>query len=210
MRAGQNHVRRGQAALCRKTGAQAAEIRARSDDSAEDVRRQVELPQEIPRPIPLERVVTLRGGRLGEFARLLACHQPVEKVGDQEHGLGHVQQRRSGKLHRQELKERIELHELQARVAKNLLPWDDGKCLLHHPVRAAVTIVAGVAEQRVVPSQESEIDPPGIYAHGDDCPAQAIAGNAHAIAHMGPESRKVPEETAGHFNPSVLKSVDFL
>ena len=64
------------------------------------------------------RIVELGRGGLGELVGLLARQQPVEQVGHHQQRLGHVQERRILQLHRQQLIQRVELHELQAGVRK--------------------------------------------------------------------------------------------
>ena len=132
----------------------------------------------------------------------------MEQVGHHQQRLGHVQQRRAGQLHRQQLIQRVELHELQAGVAEDFLAADDAEGLFHHAVGAAVAVMVGIAQQFVAASQQAEIDAPGIDADAGDAVGPFAAGGPQALADVRPLAQQVPIQMAGDFDRAVLEAVD--
>ena len=105
--------------------------------------------------------------------------------------------RRAGQFHRQELVQRVELHELQAGVAEDLLAADDAEGLVHHAVGAAVAVVVGIAQQFVAPAQQAEVDAPGIDADAGDVVARLAGGGPQTLANVRPLSQQVPIQATG-------------
>ena len=64
----------------------------------------------------------------------------MQHVGHQQQRLSGIQQRRISQLHCQQLKQRIELHELQTGLGKDFLARDNGRRSLDHPLGAGVAI----------------------------------------------------------------------
>ena len=168
VRAGQHHLGRRQAALGRHVRPQRPQRRARLRDRAENPRRQRELAEQFRRPVALDRIVTLARAGVGHLVALHAGQQPVEQVGHHQQRFGDVQQRRARELHRQQLEQRVELHELQAGMAEDLLAADDAEGLGHRVVGAAVAVMVGIAEQLVAASEQAEVDAPGVDADAGD------------------------------------------
>ena len=194
-----------------RRAAERTELRARLGDLAEDVRRQAQGLQQLRGPSTLHRIVELRGAGLRHFVALHARQQPVHEVGHQQDRLGNVQQRRPSQLHRQELIERIDLHELQARVAENLFAGNDGEGLLEHAVGTAVAIVIGIAQQFVVagsnPKSTPQVSTPTLTIAS---PPSAAASGRQALPHATPQSRQIPVQSPGEVDGTVFKAVDFV
>ena len=97
-------------------------------------------------------IVKLCRGRVGKLVRLLTRQQPMKQIGDHQKGFGSVKQLGILPLHGEELKERIELHELEACLCEYLFATDNFKRSLHHVVRPFVSIVVRVSKQLVARS----------------------------------------------------------
>ena len=143
---------------------QRTENGARLHERAEDVRRQPKGPHQIDSPAARVRIEHLTGAGVGVFVDLDASEEVVEQIRHEQQGLGRVQQRRAIALHRQELKKRVETHELDAGVAEDLVARHASKGLLHDAFGMRIAVVAGIAQQTAVASQQREIDAPGIDA----------------------------------------------
>ena len=167
-----------------------------------------ELLEQLRGPVAVDRIVELARAGLGHLVALHAGQQPVEQVGHHQQRLGHVQQRRAAELHRQQLVERVELHELQAGVAEDLLAADDAEGLFHHAVGAAVAVMIGIAQQLVAAAQQAEIDAPGVDADAGDAVAPFAARGPQALADVGPLAQQVPVQAAGDLDRAVLEAID--
>ncbi len=130
------------------------------------------------------------------------------KIGNHQERLGDVQQGRADQFHGQELVQGVELHELQAAVAEDLVAADHAERLFHHAVGAAVAVLVRVAEQLVAPAQQTEIDAPRIHAHAGDTVARLAARGPQTLANMGPLSEEVPIEVAIDLHRAIFEAVN--
>src|SRR5262245_48267564 len=77
--------------------------------------------------------------------------------------LGHLQQRRSGPLQRQQLKQRIEPHELNARPTEYVLPGDPREGPFHDVLGVWVAVMAGIAEKGTASPEQCKVHSPRIH-----------------------------------------------
>ena len=120
-----------------------------------------------------------------------------------------VQRRRRLHTHGKQLIQRIELHELYAGIAENLLARHRREQLLHHAVGARVAIMARRIEQQAVGAQQAVIDSPGIDA--DAVERQLALARCHrdAVLDLVPETQCVPVKRALHAHGSIGEAVQF-
>jgi hypothetical protein len=146
VRAGKDYLHANQVGIFGDAGLKLAQPRARRRDLPENVRRKAEFGQQFGRPAAGLRIEELRRGSVRRFVGLDPRQEPVKQVRDHQEGLGDIEQRRIGQPHRQQLIERVELHELKAGRGENLFARDDGKSPVEDAGRAAVAVVVGIAE----------------------------------------------------------------
>ena len=102
----------------------------------------------------------------------------MEQVGHHQERFGRVQQGRFAQLHGQQLEQRIELQELQARMAEDLLSGNQLEGPPGHIVGPSVAIMERIAQQFVAPPEQSEVDAPGIDADAGHGITQLVAGRS--------------------------------
>ena len=146
----------------------------------------------------------LRGRGVGVLADLLAGEPVVHEVGDQEHRLGGPEQRRSP--HGQELVEGVDGEELDACGLVDLLLRHEPEGLLHHALRARVTVVVGVRDERSSPIQKPEVHAPGIYPNTLDL--LLPHGFRQPVLDLREYPQYVPVQPVGQLDRRIREAVD--
>jgi len=184
------------ARLARHRLVQRAERRAGRHDLAEKVGGDAQSLQHRLRPAARVRVVELGGGRVGELVGLAAREPEVQQVGHHQERAGGLQQGRVVQAHRHQLKERVQLHELDAGRAVDLLARHEAEGLLHHAVRAVVAVVVGQAEQFVVAVEQRVVHAPRVHADSVQIRAALAHAPRQAVLDLRKEARRIPVESA--------------
>src|SRR5918993_3391912 len=107
-----------------------------------------------------------RGRVVGVFAGLLPSEPVVYEVGDQEHLLSGPKNRRSP--HGEELVDGVYWKKLDACRVVDLLLRHQPEGLLDHALRARVTVVVRVRNERSLTVQKPEVNAPGVYPDAFD------------------------------------------
>ncbi len=142
-----------------------ADHRPRVDQLREDLPGQVQVPAELVGPGPRPRVEQLGRRGVGPLPRPPAGQEPGEQVGHHQEGFGHLQDRRVGQSHRQQLIERVERQELEPGDLVDPLARDPAEGRLEHAVRPRIAVVDRVAQQRIPAPDQAEVDAPGVDPH---------------------------------------------
>src|ERR1051326_4696049 len=106
-----------------------------------------------------------------------------------------------------ELIQRIELHELDARFAKDLLARDGGKGPLQHAVVARVAIVARIVDQRPIVSEKCEIDAPGVDADSVECNLAIVSADGERMPDLMKKPERVPIQPGRETHRRVRKTM---
>ena len=210
MGAGHDHLRRSEAGFGGELRPQRSEARARLDDRAEDPPRQAEPLEHAEGPVVGLWIETLRGRGIRPFVRPLVRKEPVKQIGDHQQPVGGGEHGRVGVAHGQELVERIELHELQARGREDLRAGHRRLGLREHSAGARIAIADGLAEQLVVGTEKGEIDAPGIDADARHVRAVPTSREPQPLHHFLPQPRQIPDEPAAERHRPVLEPMNLL
>lgn len=151
----------------------------------------------------------MAGGGDGEFGFAGAAQEVVEEVGDEEEGVGGVEDFAVLLAHGEELEEGVDLHELNAGGVEDFFAGDFGKGAFHRAACAGVAVHGGVGEDFAAGGEESEIDAPGIDTDAGEGAAEVGAGVGKAGFEFLPLGEEVPLEAAEHFAARVGESVGF-
>jgi len=143
---GQDHGRAFQADLGGKAAFERAEDRAWLDDLRQNGRRQIQPAQQIASPIAAAGVIELRRGSNGELTHCPARQPVVEQVRDHQQGASLLECRTPVLSHGEQLVERVQLHELDARLGKDLLPRYTFQRQREHGLVPRIAIVTRVAQ----------------------------------------------------------------
>ncbi len=115
---------------------------------------------------------------------------------------------RTGLLQSVHLIERIELHELDAGGPEDLLARDDGEDLFHLAVRAAVTVVMRIGEQRAGGIEQGEIHPPRVQPQRSKL--ILAGGEPQPLLHLLEQTQHIPVQPIGNPHGDVRKPVNHL
>ena len=187
-------------------GPQWAEDGPRRQDGRQNGGGQVELVQQATVPIARPRVAHLAGAGDGPLRPLRAAEPVVEQVGDHQQAVGGVKGHRPRLTHGEELVEGIEAEKLDAgRLEKSLAAYlRQGQ--VEHPLGAAVAVVVGQADQRIVTAKQGEVYPPRIQANTADL-APWLVGLGQTIEDAGVEGQDIPVQTLRHAHRTVGEAV---
>ena len=118
---------------------------------------------------------------------------------------------RSGRvcLVRQQLEQRVELHELQAGLGEDFRARHLLEGLLHHPVGAGVAVGVRLAQHFVAAGEQHVVHAPGVRADGDDGLAVFLRREGEAVLDFGPEPHDIPAERVAQVHGAVGEAVDF-
>ena len=131
--------------------------------------RQSDALQQSLRQFSRSGVKHLRGRGNGIFAHRLTGQHPAQRIGYEEYLLRLFQGRVTVLPHGIQLKQRVEVHQLDAGDVIHLLATDDLlQILLHSPEGMRVTVCHRIAQQRTILRHEDEIDAPRINADRRD------------------------------------------
>src|SRR5262249_54017876 len=115
--------------------------------------------------------------------------------------------RSSIQLFRIELAECVDLHELDAGVAEDLIARYNGKQLVHGRGIAAIAIMARIAAELSVGADQRVIDTPGVDPDAIEREPAIPHPDREAMLDLVPETQGVPIERAHHANGRVRKAV---
>ena len=212
---GRDHRNRAiHAAFNRHRLAQRAEHRPRGDDLGKEAERNSQPGQQVGGPGLFPRIVHLAGRDDREFALGDAGEEVIEQVRHEEQRLRRCDQLRRLLHGGDELKERVDLHELNAGRLENFLPAHFAKRALEDSLGAGVAVVEGKAEDFSVAAEQSIIDAPGVDADAVDCRPCARRIRQQRFAQAGlelfPLGEKVPVQMAVHPAGGIGKAMLFL
>ncbi len=134
----------------------------------------------------------------------------MEKVGNHQKSIGLFHQRTVGLIHRDELIQRIDFHELQAGLSKNLIPGNSLKSLLKHAQRSAIAIMISLPQHFASFREEHKIDSPGIDSDGNNVLAETGCRFGESRLDFGPQAKQVPPHCVGDMDRAVGESVQLL
>ena len=159
------------------------------------------------RPRSPLRVDHLRRGRDGVLGRQPAGEPVVQQIGNRdERGRGPQEVRRRS-LRRIELKQGIEVQELNAGGGVDAFGRDLPEDLRRHIVAARIAIVIRVLEQLALLAEERVVASPGIEA---DARERDVGDVLEALLHFVPEAQDVPVQRAIRAHGDVGKTPDVL
>ena len=144
----------------------------------------------------------LRRRRIAELASLDPAEPVIEKVRHHQKRMCRLQRGRP--FHRVELKQSVELHELQPGVFKDLLPRDDFHHPFHHSVRARIAVVIGIADQHTVAVKQGIVHTPSVDPERD---RHVGSGRSQAHLHFIEQPQRIPMQAAQHTNARVRKAM---
>jgi hypothetical protein len=183
---------------------------ARHHDRGEEFGRKAHFLQQTRFDALRAGIQQLRGRGDGVFGDHLPGEQIRQGVGHEEQPLGGGQLRRTVALHGVELVERIELHDLDARRAVDLLPGQHlGEILLGGAVGVRVAVGVGESQQRAVLADEGEIDAPGVDADRGDFDPFA-GGGAQSLAKVFVERKDIPVIMSAQRQDGIRETGQFL
>ncbi len=114
----------------------------------------------------------------------------MKQIGHEQHGVGGIEHGRTIALQGQELKERVEAHELDAGLAKDFGARHPAKGLLHDGFGVWIAVVPRIAQENTVSPQKPEIHSPGIHPDAGDRPMLRCL--AHALQHLPIQTKNIP------------------
>ncbi len=107
----------------------------------------------------------------------------------------------------QQLKQRVEAHELQAGLTEDFRPRHALERLVHDRFGMRIAIMARIAEQCTATTEQREIDAPGIDTQRID--ASALGNRlVETDEHLSPQVQYVPVQRVQGAHGPVLKAVD--
>ena len=172
--------------------------------------RQIEPLEQFGSPRHRLGIEELRGAGDRHFRTRNAGEPVVEQIRNTEQARRHAQRGRPREAHGIQLIQRVDLHELNAGVAEDLVARHGFEELLHHPVVARVAVVAGIIEQQPVTAEQCAIDAPGIDADAVEREFALAGGDGDAVLNLVPQAQDVPVECALHADRRIGKPVEFL
>ncbi|OQB90172.1 MAG: hypothetical protein BWX84_02049 [Verrucomicrobia bacterium ADurb.Bin118] len=152
---------------------------------------------------------TLRGTGDGELGHPRATQGPVQKVGHEQQCVGGGEQVGMRPLMGEQLKERVELHELQSGLGEDGFAGHAAKRFFHDAVSAGVAVGKRLAQQFPAFIQQHVIHAPGIRADGDNAGAVLLRGEGQSVLDFVPEPQHVPAQAVGKHHRAVGETMDF-
>ena len=134
----------------------------------------------------------MAGADNGEFIGLSTAEPEVEEIGHVEEGLGCGQQGRTGLDHGEQLVEAVDLHELNAGAFIDLDTRHDLEGNVHHAVSAAIAVVVGVTQERIVGGEQSKIDTPSVETDTGQVIPAGPGRQPKSVLDLGPEAQHIP------------------
>jgi hypothetical protein len=131
----------------------------------------------------------------------------VEEIGDRQQGGGRRERRRAARHQGQQLIERVDGRELNARPGEDLGAWHPFERRLHHPPGARVPIVHRIPEQPAVVPQQSEVHAPGIHADAGERAAGLPGASGKPVLDVAPEPEDVPVQGVVDVDRDVWKAM---
>src|SRR5262249_52876698 len=159
----------------------------------QETRRKSELVQEARRPCALPRVNELGGRRVRVLGDEAAREPVVEKIRDRRERIGGVDDARRVAARRVELKQRVDLKELDAGDFVDALAADALEDLLHDPLVAEVAVVIRVLEEIAALADERIVDAPSIER---DAVESTLARAIERALNVVPQAEDVPAQRA--------------
>ncbi len=196
------------AALLRHIVAQLAQNRPRGHDFRQKMRRQSEIFKHGDSPATAARIVHLAGRGDGVLRLFHAREQVVEQVRHEQQRVGHLQQPGLMTVMGNELKQRVELHELDARGIEDVFAANAGEGLLHHAVGASIAVMVGKPKQLALLIQQPVIDAPGIDADAVNGFAGRCCGSQSGFEVL-PLRQQIPVQMTIHPSHRIGKAVFF-
>ena len=130
--------------------------------------------QDLGGPFLRRWIKTLRGARVGVFVCFFACELPIQEIRHHQKLFCHIQHRRTFETHAPELIERIDLHELNATVPKDICLRDLVERLKHRTVGSSIPIAETGTEQIILFIQQHVIDAPCIHSDTSDASSELL------------------------------------
>ena len=134
----------------------------------------------------------------------------MEDVGDHQEPIGRLEHGGVSLLEGEQLIERIDFHELQARGREDLGARHDRLGGREHAVGAGVAVADGIGKQRAVAAQKREVDAPRIDAHGLHRRAMPVGGQPQPPDHLVPEPDEIPDQLPGEHHGPILEAMNLL
>lgn len=170
---------------------QGADDRSRVNNAPQNLRREIECLEEAHGPGPALGIEHLRRAGVGKLVGFNAGEKVVKQIRHHDERFGSVEQGRTISGEGQELKKRVETHELKSGLPKNFFAGHAGKRGLHDPFGMGIPIMAGIAEQRPATTEKGKIHPPRVDANRVD-PAMFAGTPAERSEHFAIKAQDVP------------------
>ena len=188
------------------SGRQRSEDRARLDDLGQEPGGDAQPFQQRARPVTGERVEHLAGA----CVRVLGDRAPAQEVGEEvahhEQPVRRAELRVAGACHREQLVQRVDGHELDARGAVDLRAGNDREGLVDHARGPCVAIVDGVAQEAAARVEKAEVDAPGVHPDGG---GRAVGSRRpEARGDVAEEAQEIPVERPVQHDRHVREPVD--
>ena len=151
----------------------------------------------------------LRRAAVRKLHRLRPAQAPVQKIRHEQQMIRLRQQTRIAFLHRQQLVEGVQLHELQTGLRKNIRTRNLFERFLHHPVGPRIPVMIRHSDDFIVPRQQHKVHAPGVGADRNNLPAVFLARGGQPGLNFRPESQYVPADGFPQRHRPVGKTVAF-
>ena len=173
---------------------------------AENALRQTHGLDQVAFPILRVRIEQLAGAGDGFFIHTSAGQKIIDQVRHEQQPVRFFQPRRRIRL-RQQLKQGVKKHELNACPLINLLARQAPEGRFLHALRAAVAILKRRAEQFPVGTQQTIIDAPRVHADGHRGIAVFRRREREALFDVGQQPVEIPVPAVGLPDGIVGKAV---
>jgi hypothetical protein len=152
-------------------------------------------------------VDALGSRRVGVLGETLPAQPVVEQVRDREQNRRDVELGIAGAHHARELKEGVDLHDLDPGRCVDRVSRHPVERQLHDPVCPGIAIVVRVAEKTAVAVEECEVDTPAVNSQPAHRPPLVSNVFGDARLDLRPQPERIPVEVALHGDRPVVESV---
>ena len=145
----------------------------------------------------------------GVFGNALAGEKVGECIGNEQNLVGGLECRAAVAAQGVELEDRIEVHNLDARLLVESLAGHTLEKYIGCSDGVGIAVAVGQAKQRSILAEKGEIDAPSVNADRLDLNA-ALGNKAQALNDGGVDSGQIPMEVALHLDDGVGTAMDLL
>jgi hypothetical protein len=110
---------------------------------------------------------------------------------------------------REQLVERIQLHELQAGLRKDFRARNFFERARQRAARPAIAVMVRQAKDFVLFIEQHKVHAPSVCTHGDDLFAVFLPGQHEAVLDFRPQPQHIPAERLAEIDAAVRKAVHF-